>query len=152
MFIWVTSGGSMPILMCYEMQAPHWSQSYFVDSQCGEHITLSKVHSWVVQCSAVMSSTVQCMTVQYIAAQCNTLQCSAIRCSAVQYFALQCIVIKALKVHHHSVTGRDGEVTGREEQTKWQWHQLNWTTMHWARNGGEKPWILLIGSRIVKLG
>ena len=32
-FIWITSWGSVPILMCYLMQAPHWSQGHSLDSQ-----------------------------------------------------------------------------------------------------------------------
>ena len=34
LFIGVTSWDSVPIPMCYLMQAPHWSQSHSLDSQC----------------------------------------------------------------------------------------------------------------------
>ena len=33
-FIWVPSWDSVPILICYQMQAPHWIQSHILNSQC----------------------------------------------------------------------------------------------------------------------
>ena len=34
LFIMISSWDSVPLLMCYQMQAPHWSQSHILDSQC----------------------------------------------------------------------------------------------------------------------
>ena len=33
-FFRISRWDSVPLLMCYQMQAPHWSQSHILDSQC----------------------------------------------------------------------------------------------------------------------